>query len=394
VVEDDSDFEFIRLTGSCQSNSNLGLEVVHSVIVDERDLERKISQDLLAWYRKNARQLPWRETRDPYAVWVSEIMLQQTRVETVIPYYQNWLREFPDLKALADAEEDRVLKVWEGLGYYSRARNLRKAAQVLLSEHGGQLPRDIKTLQSLPGIGRYTAGAIASIAYGVPAPILDGNLRRVFTRFFNIQSPIQTTETEKVLWKIAEEVLPDRDPGDFNQALMELGALICLPVNPDCENCPLVDDCQAYRLGCQESLPVRKQQDPPPHYQVAAAVIEKEGRVLLAKRPPDGLLGGLWEFPGGKQESSESLPETLKREILEELELDIQVGEALGTYQHAYTHYSVTLHAFRCTGPSTEIRLNYHTDIAWAELKTLDSYPMGKLDRLIADRLQSPSMTP
>ena len=368
--------------------------MVHFVIVIDKSFQIKFSQLLLAWYRKNARILPWRETSDPYAIWISEIMLQQTRVDTVIPYYHKWLEEFPTVEDLATADEDRVLKVWEGLGYYSRARNLHKAAHILVDRFQGQLPRDLKDLQSLPGVGRYTAGAIASIAFGIPAPILDGNLRRVLTRFFNIRTPIQTTETEKRLWKLAGELLPPNNPGDFNQALMELGALVCLPINPNCADCPLNKECQANQLGIQESLPVRKEKSPPPHYQVAAAVIEKEGQVLLAKRPPDGLLGGLWEFPGGKQEEAETLPEALRREIQEELDLEIVVGEALGTFQHAYTHYSVTLHAFRCREIQGDIQLNYHTDVSWVEPDNLDAYPMGKLDRMIAEQLQdSPSST-
>ncbi len=368
--------------------------MVHWGIVVDSELKLRITEKLLAWYGKHARQLPWREIRDPYATWISEIMLQQTRVDTVIPYFHNWLREFPTIHDLAEADEDQVLKAWEGLGYYSRARNLHKASRILIEKHDGKLPRNLKDLQNLPGVGRYTAGAIASIAYDIPAPILDGNLRRVLTRLFKIQTPIQTAATEKRLWKIAAELLPEHNPGDFNQALMELGALVCLPTKPDCSSCPLAADCLANQLGIQESLPIRKTKEPPPHFQVAAAVIENDGLVLLAKRPPDGLLGGLWEFPGGKQEGSESLPETLIREIREELELDIEVGEALGTFQHAYTHYSVTLHAFRCRGISDEVQLNYHTEVSWTELQALSSFPMGKLDRMIAHRLLDSEYNP
>ncbi len=354
----------------------------------EDQLRKRVIRVLQAWYRENARQLPWRDTRDPYAIWVSEVMLQQTRVEAVIPYFQFWLEQFPTLEDLANADEDLVLKTWEGLGYYSRARNLHKAARILRDQYGGQLPRDPGTLQSLPGIGRYTAGAVASIAFGIPAPILDGNLRRVFSRFFNITDPIQTPHTERLLWEIASQLLPDTEPGVFNQALMELGALVCTPANPSCEICPLAGDCQANMLGSQNSLPVRKEKRSLPHYQVAAAVIEYQGRVLIAKRPSKGLLGGMWEFPGGKQEENESLPETLRREILEELSLEISVGKNLGNYQHAYTHYRVTLHAFQCRQLSEDLQLNYHTAAAWVPEEELDNYPMGKLDRLVADRLR------
>ena len=249
-------------------------------------LKDKLQRQLFGWYKENARDLPWRRTKDPYAIWVSEIMLQQTRVETVIPYYLRWLTDFPTIKSLAETEENQVLKAWEGLGYYSRARNLHAAARLVLENHQGKLPADQSALLELPGIGRYTAGAILSIAFDQPAPILDGNLKRVFTRVFNIQTPIQTSATEKVLWEIAEELVPALNPGDFNQSLMELGALICQPKTPHCARCPVALDCRSHQLGNQEQLPVRKEKSPLPHLQVTAAVITKENQVLLAKRPP------------------------------------------------------------------------------------------------------------
>jgi A/G-specific adenine glycosylase len=353
------------------------------------DTKLSINTELVNWYQANARDLPWRRTTDPYAIWVSEIMLQQTRVETVIPYYNNWLSDLPTLGSLALADQDQVLKLWEGLGYYRRALNLHKAAKLVEEDFNGNIPEDAKTLESLPGIGRYTAGAISSIAFDHHAPILDGNIRRVFSRLFNITTPLKSSETENKLWQIAEDLLPDKKPGEFNQALMELGALLCLPTNPNCTSCPLVEQCQANQLGIQESLPVRMVKDPLPHYQVAAAVIEKDQRVLIAKRPPDGLLGGLWEFPGGKQEGAETLPETLRREIQEELDLEIEVGDQLGSYQHAYTHYKVTLHAYQCHLVSEDLQMIYHTDLAWVPPGSLQSYPMGKLDRMIAKQLKT-----
>lgn len=357
----------------------------------EQSTRTQIIRRLRAWYHEKARQLPWRETRDPYAIWVSEIMLQQTRVEAVIPYYQRWMQQFPTLHDLAEASQDQVLKAWEGLGYYSRARNLQDAARTLVEQHGGELPRDPKALQRLPGIGRYTAGAISSIAFGIPTPILDGNLRRVFSRLFSIDSPLGTTQTETILWEIAAALVSERDPGTSNQALMELGALICRPLNPACGDCPLNLVCLARASGTQNALPVRKEKRPVPHHQVAAAVIQNGPTVLLAKRPAGGLLGGLWEFPGGKMEPGESLPEALKREIREELNLEIEVGDRLGRFQHAYTHYKVTLEAFFCRQISQDLQLNYHTEIAWISSSDLETYPMGKLDRLITRALQQKS---
>jgi A/G-specific adenine glycosylase len=345
--------------------------------------------ELKNWYQKNARDLPWRRTTDPYAIWISEIMLQQTRVETVIPYYQRWMSELPTLQTLVLAGQDQVLKLWEGLGYYSRALNLHKAASLIMEGFDGNLPDDIKSLESLPGIGRYTAGAISSIAFNHRSPILDGNIKRVFSRLFDISSPIKTSETEKELWRIAEDLLPPDNPGEFNQALMELGALVCLPKNPDCDRCPLQTECLAFELNIQADRPVRKLKSPVPHLQVTAAVIEKDGKFLLAKRPLEGLLGGMWEFPGGKQEEGETLPQTLEREIKEELDASVEVENHLGTYQHAYSHYKVTLHAFRCHLVSEELKKIYHTDLVWVTPDSMETYPMGKLDRTIAEQLQS-----
>ncbi len=341
------------------------------------------------WYKNNARDLPWRRTSDPYAIWVSEIMLQQTRVETVIPYYKRWMSDLPTLQALVLAGQDQVLKLWEGLGYYSRVLNLHKAANLIVEGFDGKLPEDIKSLESLPGIGRYTAGAISSIAFNHRSPILDGNIKRVFSRLFDISTPIKTSETEKELWRIAEDLLPADDPGEFNQALMELGALVCLPKIPDCDRCPLQADCLAFKYNLQNDRPVRKLKSPLPHLQVTAAVIEKDGKFLLAKRPLEGLLGGMWEFPGGKQEKGETLPLTLEREIKEELDASIEIEDHLGTYHHAYTHYKVTLHAFRCHLVSEELRMIYHTDLAWVTPDSMETYPMGKLDRTIAKQLNA-----
>jgi A/G-specific adenine glycosylase len=346
-----------------------------------------LAKKLLDWYAQNARQLPWRGHPDAYAVWVSEIMLQQTRVEAVLPYFERWMDRFPSVSDLAAATEQEVLALWEGLGYYSRARNLHKAARLVAEQHGGQLPRDLSALRSLPGIGRYTAAAIASMAFGLDVATLDGNLKRVFARLFDVEEPADTPGGEQRLWALAEENLPPGRAGDYNQALMDLGATICLPKNPRCLLCPLVDLCQARARGVQEFRPVQRPKKEIPHYTVTAAVIQRNGRVLLAKRPAKGLLGGLWEFPGGKSEPGESLPDALRREIREELDTDIQVGEPFGVYRHAYTHFRITLHAFLCSLDGTEPRPLEAEEIIWASPAELGNYPMGKVDRLIARRL-------
>lgn len=347
-----------------------------------------LAAKLLDWYQLNARDLPWRGHPDPYAVWVSEIMLQQTRVETVIPYFQRWMEQFPTITTLAEASQREVLAAWEGLGYYSRARNLQRAAQMVVREYGGELPDNPNDLRRLPGIGRYTAGAITSIAFGLDEPALDGNIRRVLARLFDVSEPARSPAGEKRLWDLAAANLPAGQASDYNQALMDLGATICTPRAPQCSDCPLRVMCQSAALGVQEQRPVLTAKSPIPHYTVTAGVIRRQGRVLITQRPPQGLLGGMWEFPGGKINPGEDLESCLKRELCEELGVEIDVGESLGTYRHAYTHFRVTLFAFCCqlNGGNLPRALQVH-DLRWVEPSELNSYPMGKIDRQIATKI-------
>lgn len=344
---------------------------------------------LLDWYEYNARELPWRSDVSPYRTWISEIMLQQTQVETVMPYFARWMARFPDIETLAAADEQDVLAVWEGLGYYSRARNLHRAARQVTQDHNGQLPSTRAVLQSLPGIGPYTAAAIASIAFGEDVAAVDGNIRRVFARLFDVRVPARSTQGEQELGALAQVHLPLGRAGDYNQALMDLGALICKPKNPDCTSCPIAADCIARQLGVQEDRPVRLPRKKIPHLTVTAAVIRQDGRVLLAQRPPKGLLGGLWEFPGGTlEEGDPDLRACLQREIREELGVKIHVDEPFGRYDHAYTHFKITLHAFLCrlTDGALPQALEGQA-LIWAAFPELPDYPMGKVDRQIAMRL-------
>ncbi|MEN6409174.1 MAG: A/G-specific adenine glycosylase [Anaerolineaceae bacterium] len=353
-------------------------------------MDSRISKHLLDWYDQNARRLPWRGLSDSYAVWVSEIMLQQTRVDTVIPYFERWMQRFPTLAALAEADQQEVLKYWEGLGYYSRARSLHRAAQEVAATYGGELPRERSLLEKLPGIGQYTAGAIASIAFGQKEAALDGNIRRVYARIFNVTLPAKSPQGERRLWELAAEYLPDERAGDYIQALMDLGAGICLPRTPDCAHCPVADLCQARVLGVQEERPVMEPKPEIPHWTVTAAVLAHpsgDGRVLVAQRPAKGLLGGMWEFPGGKQEDGEDLPACLRREMREELGIEVSVGNLLGVYRHAYTHFRVTLHAFECRLITGEPRPLEASDLRWLLPEEMKAYPMGKIDRQIAARL-------
>ena len=320
---------------------------------------------LLRWYRSHARDLPWRRTRDPYRVWLSEIMLQQTRVETVQDYYHRFTEAFPGIEDLAAASEDRVLKLWEGLGYYSRARNLLKAARWVVRESGGSFPEDAGSLQALPGVGRYTAGAIASIAFGERTPVLDGNVKRVLARLFAVRESIDTAAAEKRLWALADTLVSARAPGDSNQALMELGARICTPRRPGCEVCPAEGFCEARASGLTGILPVRKARKPVPHHPIVAAAMKKNGRYLFGRRPSEGMLGGLWEFPGGKVESGESHAGALVREVREELGLDVEVGDRIASVNHAYTHFKITLYLYGCKVLAGKPEARYHTSLKW-----------------------------
>ncbi len=349
----------------------------------------EFSKPLLYWYARHARIPPWKDQRSPYAVWVAVVMLQQTRLETVIPYFRRWMERFPSIEELAAAPEQDVLALWEGLGYYRRALNLHRTAQTLVKEYHARLPEDISLLRTLPGIGRYAAGAIGSIAFGQDEPTLDGNIRRVLARYFNITEYIHTAASERILWKLAAGNLPHGHAGEYNQSLMDLGATICTPKKPDCAHCPLKDGCQAKVLGIQELLPRSLPRPAIPHHTVTAAVIRREGRVLIARRPGDSLLGGMWEFPGGKQQEGEDLATCLRREIGEELDAVIEVGEPLGIYKHAYTHYRVTLFAFDCILLNGEPRPIQVAEIKWVSPEELSQYPMGKIDRQISQSLVS-----
>jgi A/G-specific adenine glycosylase len=346
-----------------------------------------IAAPLLAWYDQHARNLPWRGSADSYVVLVSEVMLQQTQVDTVMPYFARWMQRFPSLSSLAEAQQQEVLAAWEGLGYYSRARNLQRAAQMVMQEFNGKIPADLPSLRRLPGVGRYTAGAIASIAFGQPVPTLDGNIRRVLSRVFNVSEDARSPAGERRLWSLAAEQLPSHRPGDYNQALMDLGALICTPQNPVCPNCPLAFACQAHALGVQAQRPVLAPRPTVPHITVTAAIIQRQGQVLIAQRPPYGLLGGMWEFPGGKQQEGESLPDCLQREIKEELGAVVAVGAPAGVYRHAYTHFRLTLHAFHCRLLDGEPHPLEVAALRWISPAELPDYPMGKVDRQIARRL-------
>jgi A/G-specific adenine glycosylase len=346
-----------------------------------------IQKQLLSWYRREKRDLPWRATKDAYSIWVSEIMLQQTQVNTVIPYYQRWLRSFPSVQNLAEAEERDVLKHWQGLGYYSRARNLHRAAKIVADDFQGEIPDTLDGIQRLPGIGLYTAGAILSIAYGKRVPVLDGNVKRVLARLFCLAENGKTSKSAQALLQVAGELLPKKHAGDFNQALMELGATVCLPRNPLCPTCPILLMCKAQKANLQDRYPppvVRPAQN---KIVVSAAVILKGKKTYIQQRPRNGLMGGLWEFPGGKMEKNETPEECLKREIQEELGVDVEIESKLMTIRHSYTQFRVTLHVYLCRLTSGRIRATQCEQWKWVPFGELESYPFPSANAKIVEHL-------
>ncbi|CAN5886367.1 A/G-specific adenine glycosylase [soil metagenome] len=314
--------------------TNVGATTYHHLADDDVVVMRAA---LLAWYDASARDLPWRGSGDPYAVWISEVMAQQTRIETVVPYYERWIRRFPDVARLADADINHVLAEWEGLGYYSRARNLHSAARLIRERHDSALPSTYAALRELPGVGDYTAGAVSSIAFGEAVPAVDGNVRRVLARILNDARPSVST-----VKRIASALVPAERPGDFNQALMELGARVCTPRSPRCGHCPLHDQCAARKAGTQQDRPARKPKQRVNAYDVATAVIRApDGRVLLQKRADTGLLAGMWNFPGTVVEGVAPLEAApaVARDIALRLGfvIDGEHGVA-GVIEHTFSH--------------------------------------------------------
>jgi A/G-specific adenine glycosylase len=350
-------------------------------------MAREFARRLLAWYTRHKRSLPWRDVPDAYRTWISEIMLQQTQVETVIPYYERWLARFPSVEALAMAPLNDVLSAWEGLGYYSRARNLHRAAQIVINEFGGNLPRNVSGLLVLPGIGRYTAGAIASIAFGADAPVLDGNVKRVLARVFDVRSDVKSPAGTKELWTLAEGLVPPGRAGDYNQALMDLGATICTPRAPACDICPVRGLCAARRLGVQLQRPVMPARRPRPERVYAAAVVCKAGRVLLGQRATDELLGGLWAFPAVECSPGSMFGDGLRRALRDDWGLAVSVGEQVQTLFHGFTHFKLTLHVFECRWRAGRVKRGA-SPRRWVRLADLEAYPMGKTDRKIAEALK------
>ncbi len=344
-----------------------------------------IRRALLKWYRREKRDLPWRNTRDPYRIWLCEIMMQQTRIDQGLPYYERFVQAFPTVHDLAAADEERVLKLWEGLGYYARARNLHKAARIVSRDLGGAFPRTVEGLMALPGVGRYTAGAVASIAYGVPAPVVDGNVKRVLARLFNLELSIDSPAAQAPLWQRAAELVPRTAPGDFNQALMELGARICVPSKPRCPECPVRTRCEAHARGTQDELPRRNARTTAPRHEDVAAVIRRDGTYLLGKRPDHGLLSGLWEFPGGPVKAGETHAAALRRIAREDLGIAVKVRGLVASVDHTYSHMKVRLSAYRCDMSGGDAEPRAHADLRWVARRDFDALAFPMVNRKFLD---------
>lgn len=350
----------------------------------------ELQSDLLTWYDQHKRDMPWRDCGDPYKIWLSEIMLQQTRVDQATPYFNRFVERFPTVHDLAEADQQEVLKVWEGLGYYSRARHLHDAAQLVVDEFDGKVPDTWDDITELKGVGPYTASAILSIAFQKKYAVVDGNVIRVLSRYLGIEDDVRATKTKNAIQEAADELIPEDRPGDFNQALMEVGATICTPSNPDCEKCPLQGGCVAHKTVKTDEIPYKSPKKKRPHHQIGVGIVMNEDKeVLIALRPEDAMLGGMWEFPGGKQEEDEEMEQTVIRELKEELGVDVAITKPFMKLDHAYSHFKITMHAYLCELVDGKPNPQSSQEIKWISIDELEDYPFPKANRQLTDKLMN-----
>ena len=346
-------------------------------------------EHLIQWFQENQRPLPWRNTVHPYPVWISEVMLQQTQVKTVIPYFHRFMKAFPDVFHLAQASLQTVLKLWEGLGYYARARNLHRAAQWIVNQRNGEFPNTCEEWKQLPGVGEYIAAAVASIVYQEVVPVIDGNVKRVISRLMADPTPVNTSRAAAHYRNYAKQLIDPVQPGNFNQAIMELGATVCTPRNPKCSQCPVATHCQSYRNNSQIHFPTSIKRSPIPTVNVAVGVVIYQGKVLITQRKAQALLGGLWEFPGGKIEASETPQQACQREILEETGVPVKIVHKLAKIKHAYTHFRVSLWVFICEAEHNQVTLKGAVAYRWLAPKELHQYPFPGANRKFFPQLMA-----
>ncbi len=352
-------------------------------------------QELLSWFKDNKRNLPWRKAYHPYEVWISEIMLQQTQMDRVVLFFKRWMQHFPTLEILGRSSEKQVLKCWEGLGYYRRARNIKKAALTIQRDYQGRIPSEIKILLKLPGIGPYTAAAIASIAFQQNEPLVDANISRLFARFFNIDMVLNRPEAKKLLWKKAAEFLPKGQARNFNQALMELGALVCTPKNPSCTSCPWSSSCKAYLYELIPERPLPAPSKKTINIEMATGLLEHGNKLFIQQRLADDVWGSLWEFPGGRLQEGETAEDAVLREFVEETGFTVKITKKITTTIHHYTRYKVNLHCFSCSfadknkDKNSAPELTAAQQYCWVSFHELDNYAFPAGHRKLIDYLSS-----
>jgi len=344
---------------------------------------------LLRWYGKHARVLPWRANRDPYRIWLSEVMLQQTTVAMATPYFEGFVATFPTVHDLAAADEQRILRMWEGLGYYRRARGLHAAAKQVVSEHRGEFPRDVASLMRLPGVGRYTAGAVASFAYDTPAPIVEVNTLRVLARLTAFDGDSASTAGRRFIWQTAEELVPRKGAGQFNYALMELGAVVCKPAEPRCDKCPVTASCAAFQSGQQNEVPRLAAKPKPTAVREAAVVVRRNGHVLLRQRPKGERWEGMWDFPRFELESEGPLfvRDELVAKVREQTGVTIEPGGVLKTIKHGVTRFRITLDCYEAKPAGGRVRSSAMRPVRWTPFGELAELPLSASARKIAQSL-------
>ena len=334
---------------------------------------------LIYWYNNNKRPLPFRSTKDPYKIWISETMLQQTQVKTVIPFYERWVNKLPTIESVSRTNIDSLLKLWEGLGYYRRCQNFYHASKIVVESYKGVIPSDYESFKGLPGVGDYTAGAVLSISFGIPIPAIDGNVKRVMSRLYGFKHLTRYNET--IIYKAISRTLKSVNPSDFNQGLMELGALICTSESPKCFKCPLSQNCKAYQSGNPMKYPRKKAKRIIPHFNVVAAIIWRGDSFYIQKRSKNKMLGGLWEFPGGKVEKGETLEMALLRELKEECNFNARILKKATSINHRYSHYSITMHCYYCEEKNDKIVS--HTNSNWIKKNQISQYSFPKANHKI-----------